>query len=83
MIVKVFTCARCGRVIQPEKIHRVGTQLVTITDEHFFLIKHRFSGGEKDVHRWRSDLFCDKCTKKLEKAYQKFMGVKKKESKDV
>ena len=80
MIVVECKCNRCGKVIKDESIKRYGTQPVSETDEHLFLIKHRFSGGEKEVHRWRSDVFCEKCTKRLEKVYLKFVNGKKRKS---
>ena len=82
-MIQKFQCARCGREIPDENIRHYGTQPVTITESFMFQIKHSFSGGEKDVHRWRSTVFCDKCAAKLEKVYRRFMGEKKKESKNA
>lgn len=73
MIVQEYKCKRCGRIIPPERIQRYGSQPVSETEKHLFQIKHRVSGGEKDVHRWRSAVFCSGCTAKLEQAYQAFV----------
>ena len=77
MIITEFRCNRCGKTIEKEKVNHYGSLICTITDNYLFLIKHHFTGGEKDVHRWRSAIFCEDCTKKLEKVYKAFIEGKK------
>lgn len=83
MIIPKFNCARCGQVIPQEHVKRYGSTPISVSEEYLFLIKHRFSGEGKGVQNWRSEVLCQKCSARLEKAYKKFMGAKKKEGKNA